>query len=205
MTTFDLTDQTLDDEGEVLYEYESLDISPGVTVLVGCNGSGKTTLMKIMKSQLKNDKTAVVIDADTHHAQSRALSGNDVITMATYVSSSEGEKMSIAQGPIFQSIGAFVRDHTDDVKSLWILMDSFDSGSDIPSIRIMKEMLHLVESDLPDIDFYAIVSANMYEFTRNETSIDVTTGNHLTFDSYEQYSDFVEQSYKRKQKRYGEL
>lgn len=96
-----------------LYKKKSIEINPGITVLVGCNGAGKTTLMEQMKMELK--KAGVLYQSFDNLSQgdstsrSAALHENDFTFLATSTCSSEGENIILNIGKQAQKIGNFVR------------------------------------------------------------------------------------------------
>ena len=85
------------DTGVKLFPYRTLNLEPGITVLVGCNGSGKTTLLKQIKCHC-SDNNIKYLHYDNYkdgggHAMQSNLLFNDIKAVALDAVSSEGERI----------------------------------------------------------------------------------------------------------------
>ena len=159
------------DEGINLYKKKTIEIKPGVTVLVGCNGIGKTTLLHQIKDKLKKDNIPYVMFDNLKDGGSRAISEasfySDFGFMATAIQSSEGENIVMNMGKLAARLGQFVKTGDDPkekkftklARSLakargeeildepeipnerWILLDAVDSGLSVDNIVDIKELL----------------------------------------------------------------
>lgn len=159
------------EEGFNLYKKKTIEIKPGVTVLVGCNGIGKSTLLKQMKSRLKKDNIPFVMFDNLHdggsHAVSEASFFGNFGFMATALQSSEGENIVMNMGNLATRLGQFIKTgedpkeirHTKLARSIamlngeeiseepeipkerWILLDAVDSGLSVDNIVDLKEQL----------------------------------------------------------------
>ena len=92
-----------------------------------------------------------------------------------------------------------------DAKELWFLFDAIDSGLSIDNVIDIKEsLIPLVIETEKDKDIYFVISANAYEFARNENCFDVINGKYIKFKDYEEYRDFILKTKKQKLERYDE-
>ena len=92
-----------------------------------------------------------------------------------------------------------------DAKELWFLFDGIDSGFSIDNIiDFKKQLIPLVTENNAEKDIYFIISANVYEFAREENCFDVINGKYITFSDYEDYRSFILKSKEEKLKRYGD-
>lgn len=154
---------------ERIYLRKSVEIKPGVTVLVGCNGSGKTTLMQWMRTDLRKREIPYIKFDNLHDGGSKARSAaafhEDFEFVATSVCSSEGENISMNIVQLSKKVAYFMkhgevkdgfeglrklmdelaRDNDDEaeekepIKERWILLDAVDSGFSIDNILDFKE------------------------------------------------------------------
>lgn len=159
------------EEGFNLYKKKTIEIKPGVTVLVGCNGIGKSTLLKQMRDKLKKDKIPFVMFDNLKDGGSNAVSEAGFLGnfgfMATAIQSSEGENIVMNMGNLAARLGQFVKDgedpkekkHAKIVRAMatlngeeipdepeipnerWILLDAVDSGLSVDNIVDIKEQL----------------------------------------------------------------
>lgn len=159
------------DENELLYKKKTIEIKPGITVLVGCNGIGKTTLLHQIKSSLDKEKIPCLMFDNLHDGGSNAVSYyaslDDFATMSTLMCSSEGENIYINISNLAARLGNFVRTgdsskhdkydklskaignllnkEPEEVKEIpnerWILLDAIDSGFSVDNIVDLKEDL----------------------------------------------------------------
>ena len=212
-----------------LYVKEKVTIEHGLTVLVGCNGCGKTTFLHQVRDQLKKSDVPVLYfdnlcDGGNRAMQSAAYWG-DFAFAATAMSSSEGENIVLNMSKLASKIGQFVRigEHltrhekmlkaitgTDDEakkpsNERWILLDAIDSGLSVDNVVEIKEYLFkTILKDAKNYDIYILVAANAYEMCRDEQCFDVHSGRYIQFENYEEYRNFVLDSKKIKESRYGE-
>ena len=192
-----------------LYECDSVSFEPGVTFLVGCNGSGKTTLMRQIEQYINyNDDITDTASKmfkcnDSMSAVDKAFAfEKDIELGATILASSEGERMAIALTQAFDWMWSQCRD--SNIESVIMLLDSLDSGIDIPSLRMIRKVL-LDVIDIAKNEFntnlYVILSANNYALVENQKCIDIRTGDIIQFANYEDYASFSEESAKKKNNR----
>lgn len=191
---------------EEVYTSDEAEFMPGVTVLVGCNGSGKTTLLHQIKHALEKDKIPFyeydnVMDGGF---QSQSLAGynGDFDFLARAIQSSEGENIRLNLEKIIKKIGQKIS-YNPDAQEFWILMDAVDSGLSINYIIELKEFFEFIIDMEKNIKLYIIVSTNSYELARGEECFDVRNCMYRTFKDYESYRDFIIESAKIKEERYG--
>lgn len=177
------------DCGVDLYKKKTIEIKPGVTVLVGCNGIGKTTLLHCIKDSLKKEKIPCMefnnlIDSGSNSRQESLYKG-DFSFLATSACSSEDENIMLNITKLAVKIGEFVRTGTNqgDVNTLakrfqkslgfdgesleiqsnerWILFDAVDSGLSVDNIVELKEALFRIILEHPfGNEIYIVISAN---------------------------------------------
>jgi energy-coupling factor transporter ATP-binding protein EcfA2 len=215
-------------EGETIYLNDKITLNPGVTVLVGCNGSGKTTLIKILKSQLEKAKVPVVSYNNLQQGGDKSISAamfeHDLTFAATSWTASEGEQISLNLGKFVAPLRDFIhkgtvqekaadkfarlmsgtdkRPDSDKFNERWIFLDAIDSGLSIDNIVELHELFKIIIFDAPsNVDVYIVMSANEYELARNQNCFDVTRGQYITFNDYEEYRDFILDSKLEKDKR----
>ena len=219
------------DEGFNLYKKKTIEIKPGVTVLVGCNGIGKTTLLHQIKYILKKENVPYVMFDNLHEGGSKSVSEasffGDFGFLATAIQSSEGENIVMNMGKLAARLGKFVKDGEDPKekeyiqlarsiaqisgeevaeveipKERWILLDAVDSGFSVDNIVDLKEQLFKTILEYNyGNEIYIVISANEYEMARVEQCFDVYNGNYVRFKDYEEYRNFVLQSKEWKNKR----
>lgn len=211
-----------------LYKKKTVEISSGVTVLVGCNGIGKTTLLNNIEEFLKKDNIPVLhfnnlSDGGSNSRSEKAFMG-DFSFLAQSMSSSEGENIVLNLFDLAVKIGAFIKTgiakgkynpfaevfkkHIEDNKEekisneRWILFDAVDSGLSIDNIVDLKEGLFktIIENET-EKEIYIIVSANEYEMANGEHCFDVYNGKYITFKDYEEYRSMILENRKWKEER----
>lgn len=193
--------------GYDLYAKKSVELKPGVTVLVGCNGIGKSTFLSNIKDILqKEDIPYISFDnLNDGGANARSTAGffGDFNFLGTSLCSSEGENIVMNLGRTAGKIGNFVRKNPD-AKELWVLLDAVDSGLSIDNVVDIKKLLFKEVLEDPrnkDKDVYIIVSANAYEMARNEQCLDVYHMKYVTIPDYDAYREFVIKSKEWKTQR----
>lgn len=214
-----------------LCKAKTVSFKPGLTVLVGCNGAGKTTILLNIKEELRSKNVPIIKFDNLHDGAKSVLSSaaakGDFETVGQLYRASEGEGINFAINTfqknklehfiltgkqrieglsrLFCDEEVLAEEETPSVcTERWILMDATDSGLSIDNICDLKEMIrNIVDvSSKKDIQTYFIVSANEYEMASGEDCLDVISGNHIQFTSYEDFKDFIMSSKKLKMKRY---
>ena len=218
------------DCGIDLYKKKTIEIKPGVTVLVGCNGIGKTTLLHCIKDSLKKEKIPCMefnnlIEGGSNSRQESLYKG-DFSFLTTSACSSEGENIMLNITKLAVKIGEFVRTgiYQGDVKTLakrfqksigfdneslevqsnerWILFDAVDSGLSVDNIVELKEdLFRIILEHSFGKEIYIVISANEYEMANSEQCLDVYNGKYLTFKNYDEYRNMILESRKWKEKR----
>ena len=182
------------------------EISPGFTVLVGCNGSGKTTVLNYIKDKYKHDDNYKIFSwsntKDKSTSKNAMLESQHYDILVSLAFSSEGEEIDTNIGILANQIGNFERKNKD--MNLIVLLDGIDSGLSIDLIDEMKDFFKTIV--IPDIlkegrECYVIVAANAYELACDEHCIDARTGKEMTFDSYDNYKEYILHSRKLKKVR----
>lgn len=180
-------------KNEYIFDNSEITINPGVTVLVGNNGAGKTTTLKIIKSYLEEKKIKYMLfdganQDNQYNSIDKALFYHDIETVSCFYQSSEGQNVILSYGQFLKKLRPYVKNCNND---LFILIDAVDSGLDIPNIIQIKNLFKNILEDAGDKDVYIIVSTNNFEFAVNEDCLDVKTGEHISFENYEQYKKFI--------------
>lgn len=219
------------DEGFNLYKKKTIEIKPGVTILVGCNGIGKTTLLHQIRYALKEENIPYVLFDNLknggNNSVSEAFYYEDFAFGATAMCSSEGENIVMNMGKLAARLGGFVKtgEDTKDAKfkalarslarledkpeeekeipnERWILLDAVDSGLSVDNIVDLKEQLFKTILEYNyGNEIYIVVSANEYEMARNEQCFDVYNGNYVKLKDYEEYRKLILQSKEWKYQR----
>lgn len=220
------------DESYDLYKKKSITINDGITVLVGCNGSGKTTLLHQIKEQLKKENIPVLSFDNLHEGGSTAISAagfyGDLGFMGAAMTSSEGENIVLNISKLASTLRSFIKtgktqtENDELVKAFakafwgdkaeekqesnerWLLLDAIDSGLSVDNVVDLKECLFkTILKDAEDTNVFIIVSGNGYEMVREENCFDVYNGEYIKFSNYEEYRNFILDSRKTKDKRWG--
>lgn len=175
-----------------------------INVLIGPNGTGKTHLLLAMEEQFEEDGILFVSYSNFYDGRDaglqRFLCEGKLNALASATFKSEGQQIMRIFGEGFLSRLRKVLDAESESAcprdTLWILIDSMDSGLDIPNIkeviRLFELILKVETSRSPFLkDIYIVLAANSYEFVRGRTVIDVLTGRSMQFGSYEEYSEHI--------------
>lgn len=190
--------------GHDIHKKSTIELKEGVTVLVGCNGSGKSTLIRQIIDYVKQNEIPYIyydnlVDGGAN-AKDRAGNLEDFGTLATLLTSSEGEEIIENVGNFIFDVGKFCSGHKND-KDIFILLDAFDSGLSIDNIDELKSVFNLIIKDNKNTNVYIIVAANTYEVARNEQCFDVNTCEYIEFANYSEYRKFVLKSRQKKEYR----
>lgn len=194
-------------EGIKMYSKCTIEIEPGVTILVGCNGAGKTTLLKQLYKKVQNENIPCVMFDNLHdggsYAREKAAFCNDFSYIASSMCSSEGENICLNMQKFASVIGRLFKNNPND-QEYWIFADAVDSGFSVDNIVDLKEGLFDTILDVyKNKDVYIVVSANSYEMARNEKCFDVINGKYISIKSYEKYRNVILKSREQKEKIYG--
>lgn len=198
------------DEEDRLYDYDSLNLEPGLTILTGCNGSGKTTLLTQISEYCKK-KSIPFLRYDNQKegdatAMSAALLSDDINGLALDAMSSEGERIINNVGRCATKMGKLVVSSIKKgEKQIFMLLDGIDSGLSIDGIIDIKENLFnfIVKDAKKDgLDVYILASSNTYELANNSRCLNVVTGEYYIPKTYERYKLEVITTYERKCQRY---
>ena len=185
----------------------TINLAPGYTCLVGPNGAGKTTILTQIRDILMREKDTEtgsllykvvcydnVKEGNTKNFQQYLWSGNTEL-ISKIMNSSEGEGIVIHLGEFASRCGEATKECIDKNKSLIILIDGYDSGTSIDKIYQFKDQFvdfivdHCKSSG---IDVYIIATANNYAMVDdNVDCIDVSTGKHRIFRTYNAFLKYV--------------
>lgn len=195
-------------EGIKMYNKATIELIPGVTVLVGCNGAGKSTLLKQLYHMVQKENIPCVMFDNLRDGGDRARISaefyGDMTFLGTSLCSSEGENIRLNMQRFSDMIIKMFKGNPHD-QEYWIFADAVDSGFSIDNIVELKENLF---GEILDVhkkkDVYIVVSANAYEMARGENCFDVVNGRYVPIKSYEKYRSVVLKSRDKKNKRYGD-
>lgn len=201
MYSFEVPTKPYDDR-RVFYKDRRFDFDYGVNVLVGCNGTGKSTVISLLKDKLKEEnKPCLVFDCKREHNwyKDSLIQDEDYSTLATYITSSEGECTNVILHSFVRKLLGFFKKYPEGDK--FILLDSIDSGYSLDNVIEFNKFLVDTVCKGRDNDVYFIVSTNAYEMVEGNQCFYARTGEKKTFNSYEEYRKFILKSFKDKQRR----
>lgn len=184
----------------------NIEFQPGVTVLVGCNGAGKTTLLENIKSECHKQQVAYLYFnhlqiQKTGSAMQSALNDEKLEELAQLFTASEGETITLNLASFAKDIGKMVSEDYKNATEIWLLFDATDSGLSIDNVIDIKNFFNFLLEQEKDKKLYIIISANEYELTIGEDCLDVISGKHVSFNSYEEYKAYILKSREKKDNR----
>mgnify|MGYP004443851655 FL=1 len=213
--TFNVGTNPMDADHKV-YKRKSHTINTGVTVLVGCNGSGKSSLIRLIKSNLKNNKIPYTEYNNQSDGGSNALGELafedkwDMVAFGAFASEGENITMNLCNyskylkdfvitgksKDKYSKFARIFRDEDDEEitsKERWILLDAVDSGYSIDNVIELKEIFEFMQEDATanGLDLYIIVSANEYEMCVDQACYDVQSCKYVDVNSYEEYKELI--------------
>ena len=183
------------DAGRRLYRKKSIDLVPGLNVLVGPNGVGKTTMLKCIRGILEKNNLEIFEYDNLKKGGSNALSSaaffGDITSMAKLMTYSEGESIFFNMTSLTQSMGSFVQAQQSKGEPAIILFDAIDSGLSIDFMLDIKNIFDLMHRMDKDDSLYIICTTNSYELAENSYCWDVHSSKPVKFDKYEQFRKFI--------------
>lgn len=183
------------DAGRRVYRKKSIDLVPGLNVLVGPNGAGKTTMLNCIRGILKKNNLKVFEYDNLKKGGSNALSSatffGDFSSIAKLMTYSEGESIFFNMTSLTQSMGSFVRSQQSKGEPAIILFDAIDSGLSIDFMLDIKNLFDLMYRMDKDDSLYIICTTNSYELAENSYCWDVHSSKPVKFDKYEQFREFI--------------
>lgn len=197
-----------------IYKKGTIDIKPGITVLIGCNGSGKTTLLREIEESAHSLEIPVYFYNNlTVDVQGEAFLNQDFGLVSQIAFSSEGERITLQLthkvdeiayilhngkkkksklADVFSSLSDTPEETKEITKDRILLFDAIDSGLSIDQVRDIKEYLFKQILDVYDNEhLYIIVSANEYELCRSYSCFNVTESKYVTINSYDDYTNEI--------------
>lgn len=196
-------------ENRQLYLKQEHEFNEGVTILVGCNGSGKSTLLKRVRDIIVKNEDICVLEHfsrdEERFFKDRCLRAEDYGTLSASMQGSEGENISIMMGTFFSKVGYTRKQFEDKEKkfdTVFMIMDSIDSGWSIDQYKDFNYVLNLIISDFSSlgVKVYCLISSNTYELVEAFNSYDVQHNKYVKFKSYDDYRKFVVKSRELKEK-----
>lgn len=191
----------------------SVNLQPGITMLIGSNGTGKSTLLNQINSIfnkgswediefnncIKNDYGCYLynnVQEEKFTKQSWLEDSMNINRLAETFENSEGQDMWDYLYYKLPEIGSAVRKSKHKKqKGIFILLDGLDSGLSLDMLyKIKKDLLDFIirEETTDDYKVYLICSANSYEFIKGYRCFDVVTLKEVNFiDTYENFEDYM--------------
>ena len=198
------------DDDIKMYERSSVDILPGVTVLVGCNGIGKSTLICQIKSQCKQSNIPSLeydmLEEGGNNMMDSLFHRDMMEELAVAVLSSEGEKIKQSIYHFASKYTKFMHSIEKDQQHLFFFFDAIDSGYSVDNVLEVKRNVFdaIIETcDNANKEAYIIVSANEYELCRNENCLILPELKYREIKSYDTYRKIILKSRKKKDLIYG--
>ena len=181
-----------------LYQNPNFQFNEGINIIIGKNGSGKTTLIMEMQEELKHKDIPYYEYRNEDYegkTKQQFLEDGDMKKLVRSIYNSEGQEIKFNFSLQVDKLGQFIRDNIQSNHTeVFVLMDGMDSGLSIDGIDEILDLFNkLVIPDCKkhNMKCYVVITANCYEFVRNNKCINVTTGEEVTFDSYENYRDYI--------------
>ena len=188
-----------------LYKNDTLVLDSGVYIVVGRNGSGKSTLFMLLEDEYKWREASILdneepdntgrypmLVIDNHHqgghtAMTNALFGGNMDLLAGMATCSEGQGIMRYLDDVSYKIGQFSKKYVGKHKI--VMFDAMDSGTDLSAINEMKNFFKFIYKEEKDITI--LVSANSYGFVKDMDCIVSNTFEHIKFNNYEEYENFI--------------
>lgn len=207
------------DQNFSICKKKEIEIQPGITILTGCNGIGKSTILHNIKNVLEKENIPVFF---YDNQKGNKFINNDANFMASLLTYSEGEKISLNLKRIMPELIYFIKNgklnnnyinllgfmspkNNDNITNeRWILFDAIDSGYSIDNIIEIKNLFKLMINDANDLNkkLYIVSSSNEYELTCDMNCFDIIEGEYIKFKDYEDYKNFILNTRNKKDKRY---
>ena len=205
-------------ETRKLYKNSSIEINPGITVLIGCNGAGKSTLQHIMMNNLKEEHIDFLYFDNMLHGGRNMMDKLDfegkIDEILNRAFASEGENIRMNICECAKGIGKYIsKGLTNDTekflslasifsdndkvkkevktKERWLFFDAIDSGYSIDNVLELKETFHMILDDFKDFNIYIVVTANEYEMCIDEPCFNVIDGKYVYPKSYDEYKKII--------------
>ena len=195
-----------------MYEKSSVEIKPGLTILVGCNGAGKTTLIQQLKEKCKEfDIPNLSYDQRGLQSSSMLMDkmlnlDNDISGLVSMYASSEGQR-------IRESIYYFGRDYQRFLKTvkkhqnhLFFFFDALDSGLSVDNIIEFKHdcVEPIIKTcNKANKEAYILVPCNEYEMARGENCLILPDLTYKEIKNYDDYRKIVLRSRRKNDRAYG--
>ena len=195
-----------------MYEKSSVEIKPGLTILVGCNGAGKTTLIQQLKEKCKEfDIPNLSYDQRGLQSSSMLMDkmlnlDGDISGLVNMYASSEGQR-------IRESIYYFGRDYQRFLKTvkkhqnhLFFFFDALDSGLSVDNIIEFKHdcVEPIIETcNKANKEAYIIVPCNEYEMARGENCLILPDLTYREIKNYDAYRKIILRSRRKNDRAYG--
>lgn len=195
-----------------MYDKSSVNIKPGLTILVGCNGAGKTTLIRQLKEKCERyDIPNLSYDQRGLQSSSMLMDkmlnlDGDMSGLVNMYIQSEGQR-------IRESIYYFGRDYQKFLKTikkeqnqLFFFFDALDSGLSIDNIIEFKYdcVKPIIETcNKANKEAYVVVSCNEYEMARGENCLILPDLTYRKIKNYEAYRKIILKSRRENDRAYG--
>lgn len=176
-----------------------LNLKPGYIPLIGPNGAGKSTLLRQLEEAFADNKDFKIFSYNNYFEggcyarQNQLQERGNIPLLAQLATSSEGEQIAINFGQGCKRLGQIVAECKSEGKKLLVLIDAIDSGASIDRLKDYISLFDMVTNDCKKsgLDCYILVSVNSYELVKDRVCKDVRTGKDVTFESYEDYSNYI--------------
>lgn len=188
-----------------IFNNDYFEVKPGITAFVGCNGYGKTTSIFCIKQYCKKHNIPCLsynnMDDNIRQSKQESLIKGDITTLATLALSSESETTVVCLGKFMEKVGSVTKKLKRN-STLFVVIDGCDSGMDVAVASIISDVFKNIAQDIQTKhNLYFIVSVNTYAMAKNFDCLDTINNEYVTFNNYENYVSFIENTYKIKHNR----
>lgn len=195
-----------------MYEKSSVEIKPGLTILVGCNGAGKTTLIQQLKEKCKEfDIPNLSYDQcglqSSNMLMDKMLNlDGDISGLVNMYASSEGQRIRESIYYFGDEYIKFLKTVKKHQNNLFFFFDALDSGLSVDNIIEFKYACvePIIETcNKANKEAYILVPCNEYEMARGENCLILPDLTYREIKNYDAYRKIILRSRRKNNRIYG--